>query len=290
MSEKNEDKLLHISSLIGRHAPSLGRELEELICHEKIEEIRIRREGRSAVRTSSGNIQLTSRFDAQLSELLSDSLDGSLFSQRANIADGYVTMSCGVRVGVIGRASYDGELVGIRDISALIFRIPSHGCPFSEQMYRVWAMGGRGGVLVISPPFSGKSTALFAFLCEIAEKEGKRTVLVDERCESDSKRLSEAGVDVMRGYRRGRGLEIAVRTMSPEIVACDEIYTKEDVSAVMSAYGTGVTVIASAHAEDRADTEHRAVLREPLSAGVFKWLFTVGRRGGEFCFSPQRLC
>ena len=291
MNAPYRDKLLYLSRLIGRRAPALGRELEGVtLSYGRIEEIRIRRHGSSQVQTAERGITLRERYKEPLEELLSDALSGSPFSQRESIACGYITMECGVRVGVIGRASYDGSLVGIRDISALVFRIPSHGCPLSEDMYRRWVEGGERGALIISPPGGGKSTALFSLVGKIAEKRHLRTVLVDERCECDSRALEELGVDVMRGYRRARGLEIAVRTMSAEIVACDEIYTPEDVAAVMSAHGTGVRIIASAHAKDEGELRKRAILSEALQSGVFETLFTVERRDGDFSFSVSRLC
>lgn len=290
MKEKSDGKLSSVIALIGAHCPRLAREIEGLAARgAAVEEIRVRRYGRSSVRISGRDIPLTERAELDMSALLESVCRGSLFAHRDSIAEGYVTTDSGVRVGIIGRAGYDGALVGVRDISALVFRIPHSECSFADGMYRAWVRYGSCGALIISPPAGGKTTALFSLLRRIAKLTGTRTVLVDERCECDRDSLAEDGVDVMQGYRRADGLEIAIRTASPETVACDEIYTEGDVRAILSAHGTGVRIIASAHARDRAELERRECLLPLLRARVFGALFTVERRGGEFFFSACAL-
>ncbi len=283
------DKLSCVLGVLRKHAPAFVREIEGLSQSGSVEEIRVRRFGRSSVRISGTDVPLTERFGASTDGLLLDVSGGSPFAHRGSIADGYVTMACGARVGIIGRASYDGGLIGIRDISTLVFRIPGGECSFAEKLYRSWHIAGRGGALIISPPAAGKTTALAGLLGEIAKRDGSRIVLIDERCETDREALSSLGVDVMCGYKRASGMEIAVRAASPDIIACDEIYSESDAAAVMAAHGTGVRIIASAHARDRSELMKREVLARPIEAGVFGILFTVRRVGAEFSFSAERL-
>ncbi|MBQ7363034.1 MAG: Flp pilus assembly complex ATPase component TadA [Clostridia bacterium] len=290
MSTQHRDKLSSAVSVIGRHFPAIAREIEGISRGGgRIEEIRLRRFGRSSVRIAGRDMPLAEQCAAGMEALLIDVCGGSVYAHRDSIADGYVTMECGVRVGVVGRASYDGALVGVRDISALVFRIPGGECSFAVEMYRAWLRMGSCGALIISPPAEGKTTALSSLLAEIGKGTGKRTVFVDERCETDFEALSFSGVDVMRGYKRARGLEIAVRTISPEIIACDEIYSKEDADAIIAAHGTGVRIIASAHAENERELGEREVLSRLIKSRVFGILFIVRRRGGEFFFSSVKL-
>lgn len=282
------DKLSPLISLIERHSPGIARELS--LMREggvRIEEVRIRSAGRSFVRANGEERELTERFFGSIDGLLSDISGGSPFSQRSSLSDGYVTTDFGVRVGVAGVARYDEGRIGIGEISALVFRVPAAECAFARRMYREWRQSC-GSTLIVSPPGEGKSTALFSLVSRIAEG-GLRTVLVDERCECDLDALREAGVDVMRGYRRCDGIEIAVRTLSPSVVACDEIYRREDADAILSAFGSGVTVIASAHARGSEDIKRRPVLSGLVGRGVFSTLFSVAREKEGFSFRKEEL-
>lgn len=271
--------------------PLMAEEIRALIKRgEIIEEIRVRRFGESLVLLSGGRaVRLLARADGALERLLLDVCSGSVYAHRDSIISGYVPMACGVRVGVAGRAGYDGELVGIRDISLLVFRIPLREAPIGRELYREWLNRGEKNTLIISPPCGGKSTALFSLLSRIAKDGGRRTVAVDERCEADTEALLNAGVDVLSGYRRQKGIEIAVRTLSADVLACDEIFTEGDSEALLLAHGSGVTVIASTHARDKEGLKEREGLRPLLDKGVFKTLFTLGRRGSEFTFSVSEL-
>ena len=55
-------------------------------------------------------------------------------------------------------------------------------------------------------------------------------------------------VDVLSGYPRALGIEIATRTLSAEVIVCDEIGDYTEAMALVSSHNCGVPLIASAHA------------------------------------------
>jgi hypothetical protein len=55
-------------------------------------------------------------------------------------------------------------------------------------------------------------------------------------------------VDVLSGYPRRQGIEIAARSMDAEIIVCDEICGREEAETVLSLQGGGAILIATAHA------------------------------------------
>lgn len=54
--------------------------------------------------------------------------------------------------------------------------------------------------------------------------------------------------DVMDNVTKSLGMKIAIRTMSPDIIASDEIGTKEDIEAINYGICSGVKGIFTAHA------------------------------------------
>ena len=61
-----------------------------------------------------------------------------------------------------------------------------------------------------------------------------------------------------------------LRAMNPQILAFDEITAAEDLEVISQAAGCGVSLLATAHAGDRASLRKRALYRELLSAGIFQ--------------------
>ena len=60
--------------------------------------------------------------------------------------------------------------------------------------------------------------------------------------------------DVIDNMPKPEGMRILVRSMSPNIIACDEIGSKEDVEAINYAMCSGVNGIFTAHGKDIEET------------------------------------
>lgn len=134
----------------------------------------------------------------------------------------------------------------------------------------------RGGVLVVGPPGAGKTT----LLRELADRlsETRRVAVVDTR--------GEIGLDgvgryltVLTDCPAADGMEIAVRTLSPEAIVTDEI-GREEVGGVLGCLKCGVPLFASAHGESLSDLRARAGIREILSLGAFSLAAILSRGQG----------
>ena len=73
-------------------------------------------------------------------------------------------------------------------------------------------------------------------------------------------------------------MEIALRTMSPDILVCDEIGNQEDLCAIEAAVHSGVAVLATIHAADRSDLIGKPCFSKLLQIGAFTDFVFLDRR------------
>ncbi len=271
----------------------LRRELEALVSGGcEISELRLRAIGISQAVIGGRSYPLFYRAThGVLRDVLSRLCRGSLYAYRDSIADGYVSGEWGVRVGVVGEARYEGErAVGVDGVSSLCFRIPTGRCEVADGLYETWRSLGGGSMLIASPPAGGKTTALRALARLIGSGEqARRVVAVDERLEFIPEDYAGASVDLLRGYKRERGVELALRTMSPEIIMVDEIGSAQDARATETARGAGVSLIATAHARDLADARKRRYISEMLDGGAFDIFVRLWRDADGAYYEARRL-
>ena len=204
-------------------------------------------------------------------------------------------MPGGIRVGIAGRAvCEDGRVIGIYDIGGLCIRLPHRhgdmGGPICHLLRRMASEGGAPrGVLIYAPPGEGKTTLLRAVAARMAgadEYPPLRTVVVDTRGELsfdvDDPRLC---LDVLRGYPRARGVEIATRTMSAELIVCDEIGDVEEAMALISTHHGGVPIVASAHGGTVDELLRRTGIRLLHESRLFGAYVGIKRNGkGDFIY------
>ena len=252
----------------------ISREISELLRFRKgahISEIRLRADGRASVRFGREQLSLRSSVSSSgIYDLLCRICDGAVYAHRDTIAKGYVSMPCGVRVGVVGTARYDAAaLVGVEKISSLVFRIPSGECSFADRLCDIFRQETKHGMLIYSPPGVGKTTALRSLAARLGSgKPPLRVCVVDERDEFSASDYTDCEVDILTGYKKSAGLEIAVRTMSPDLVMIDEIGAgeAESVSAVLL---SGVPIVATAHAGNKDELFAKSGLRSIIEMGAF---------------------
>ena len=250
----------------------------------EISEIRLRGLGGSFAIIGQRRIPLAVRLEpSELEEILARLCRDSLYAYRDSISRGYVTMDYGVRVGIAGMARYDGgKIVGVSHPSSLVFRIPTGRCDFGEKLYYGWLNLGMPNLIVTSRPGVGKTTALRSLVGYAGSgEEGVRVVVVDERCEFISEDYSGCTVDILRGYRRAEGIDIALRTLSPQLLAVDEVGSREECEALLYAVSAGVKIIASAHGEGAHSLECRPEISRLIKSGGFSALAVITELGGR---------
>ena len=237
----------------------------------ELREIRIRRGGVCSILIGQENIRLYHRMNGEeLETLLSRLIGGALYAHRDSIASGYISLDRGIRVGICGSAAYDGQrLVGISDMRSLLFRIPSGRCDFCEELYEIFRRGIGHGMIIYSPPGRGKTTALLSLASSVGSGiHPLRVCVVDERCEFSEEDYESCEVDILKGYKRKEGVEIATRTMSPDLIMIDEIGA-DDAESLMSVVKCGIPLVATAHAGSFSELMKKPSLGQLFSASVF---------------------
>lgn len=268
----------------------LPRNISSIIEQEKIgslQEIRVRT-NRQAILKYNNEEVITNYIpqEKEMINILQMLCENSIYSYQSQLAQGFITLYGGHRVGVTGNiAMKDGKISNINYISALNFRIAKELIGVSESIIReVLSNGEVNNTLIISKPGCGKTTLLRDLIRNLSDC-GKTISLIDERGEIAAmyKGVPQNDVglrtDVMDNVTKSLGMKIAVRTMAPDVIVADEIGTKDDVDAINYGICSGVKGIFTAHASDINELKLNKNLEKLYEQRLFKKLIFLEKRG-----------
>ena len=68
--------------------------------------------------------------------------------------------------------------------------------------------------------------------------------------------------DVIENISKAKGMKMLIRSMAPEVIACDEIGSKEDVEAIKEALISGVKGIFTMHGKTLEDIKKNKEINE----------------------------
>lgn len=204
----------------------------------------------------------------------------SVYSRQQEINSGFVTIKGGHRAGICGTAvKNNSEITNIKDITTINIRIAREikGC--SDELYS--KVNPLGGVLICGAPSSGKTTLIRDFARRLSYEY--KVCLIDERSELASTVMgtfqNDVGLcDVFDGYVKSEAITQAVRSMSPDIIVCDEISTPADVNALTYGLNSGVAFIATIHADSFETLKKRAFAKEIMKTEAFSQLVFLDNR------------
>ena len=277
--------------------PPRAAQLAALDRQGEVEELRLRAGQPPAAKTAEGEQPLDLRpvTAQELRETLSRAARYSVHSYAESLKNGFVTLGGGHRLGVCGTvAEENGQVVGVRGLASLNLRIARQFTGLAAQIVPWIGDGAPQSVLLLSPPGLGKTTLLREWVRLISDK-GYTVAVADERSEiaalADGVPQFDVGrcTDVMEGCDKKQAALMLLKTMSPALLAFDEITAPADVEAVSLCAHCGTAVIASAHAANVDDLRQRPLYRAMLELGVFGRAVVIERKGKERCYRMERL-
>ncbi len=202
----------------------------------------------------------------------------SIHTYQDMLAKGYLPLKNGCKAGIAGCAVIkNGTVYSVNSFSSVNIRISRtyKGCA-KELLEKT----GRdcSSFLVIGQPLSGKTTLLRDLCREYAgegAQEPKKIAIIDERDEIASQSFGggvDVGVhtDVLSLYPKKVGIDIALRTLSPDIIVLDEIGNDDEIPAILSGMNSGVDFIATSHGTSLGEALLRPNIKRLIDAKVFK--------------------
>lgn len=218
----------------------------------------------------------------------------SLYAFDEEIKQGFITIKGGHRVGICGKCVMeDNKVKTIKNIASINIRVSREVIGCSDKiMPFILKDGSLLNTIIISPPKCGKTTILrdmarnLSYGMKVQGLSGKKVCIVDERselaacCEGIPQMDVGIRTDVLDNCLKSEGIMMAIRSMSPEVIVCDEIGTYKDMESILSALSCGINLITTIHGKGLEDLYNRVVFKDLINNHVFNRAIILSNRNG----------
>lgn len=206
----------------------------------------------------------------------------SMYAFEEEIRQGFITIQGGHRVGIAGKTVLDGNKIkSVKYISYINIRLAHQvkGCANAILPY-VIKEKQICHTLIISPPRCGKTTLLRDLIRQVSNGshylKGMSVGVVDERSEIGGSYQgvpqNDLGIrtDVLDCCPKAEGMMMLIRSMSPEVIAVDELGDYEDIHAIESVIHCGCKLFATVHGSSIEDIKRKPLLQRLVQEKVFE--------------------
>lgn len=231
---------------------------------------------------------------AELEQIVQHICNYSVYAYVDEIRQGYLTLPGGHRVGVAGQVVLEeGDRIRtIKNIRYLNIRIAHEVKGAAKPVVpEVYENGRFCNTLILSPPGCGKTTLLRDLVREISNGNawgaGRFVGVVDERSELAGSYLGVAqndlGIrtDVLDCCPKAMGMMLLIRSMSPQVIAIDELGSPEDAEAVEKVLRCGCQILSTIHAEDMEELRGKSFMRGLLAERAFERFIVMAKEEGN---------
>lgn len=243
------------------------------IIWDRLQEIRIRVGRQIILKLRDQDILLEYVVSqSEILQMLERLCENSIYAYKNQICEGFITVKGGHRVGIAGSCVIEnGKIINVKYISSLNFRIAREIINCSTNILREVIDKENETIfntIIVAPPGKGKTTILRDLIRILSNgiKEidfrGMNCGVVDERGEIAAcyKGIpqNDVGVrtDVIENVSKDKGIHMLIRSMAPQIIACDEIGSKEDILAIKYALNSGVKGLFTMHGKNIEDVKN----------------------------------